>query len=594
MIPVPQRPKELLQSTWQMECATWPANWQGSGRALASGEIEQLKRQACRCSDWPALRCETEFLPSGYHNIEFMGACFLSTQRGETTIEGVSKPCGLSNATLHEVWVGPGVFVRDCFLLSRLWISEACQLVSNGRICGTEKGWAQAWTMNFGNELGGRPCEALPELTLAMAEYRCQKGLQDETWASEAQAVWQACAKPYSICGRGVRIFNTPLVRDVFLGAYTCVDSALRLEQVVSLSVSDEPVAVGAGAQIKQAILQWGSKVVGSAQVNSSIVGEQSSVENAAMVESSYIGPNNHLGKGEVTACLLGPFVGLHHQSLLIGVVWPEGRGNVGYGANIGSNHTGKAPDQEFFPGEGCFFGIGTTLKFPAHLRKSPYSIFSSGVTVLAQKVEMPFSLINSRSELEGGSPALNEIFPGWVLGENLYALLRNELKFKQRNKARRFQLDPRWLREDTALLMLEAWQNCSRCSGRAWYDARHLPELGKNVLSEGSRLKAVELYGRFITFFALGQVLGLGGEKGDLQRWPAWLAEQGLPAQDMAVLKQLYGEELRRQALDISASKAKDFTRGRQIIADYDAVHPSLESDPVVLWAEKRYKDFV
>ena len=401
--------------------------------------------------------------------------------------------------------------------------------------------------------------------------------------------------------GQGVRIFNTPLVRDVFLGGHTQVDSALRLEQVVSLSGADEAVFIGAGAQLEKVILQWGSKVLESAQIKTSVLGEQSSMAHAAMIESSYIGPNNHLGKGEVTSCLLGPFVGLHHQSLLIGVVWPEGRGNVGYGANIGSNHTGKAPDQEFFPGEGCFFGIGTTIKFPAHLQKSPYSIFSSGLTVLAQRVEMPFSLFNSRSELmESGSPALNEIFPGWVLGENLYALLRNELKFKQRNKARRFQLDSRWLREDSALMMLAAWKTCTRLSGRTWYDARHCPELGKNVLSEASRQKAVELYGRFITFYALGQVLGLGpgsaqGSEAtvDLQKWEAWLVEQGLPAQDLILLKQLYGAELQRQCLDIVASKTKDFDRGRKIMADYDAVHPSLESDSVVQWAKKRARDF-
>lgn len=31
--------------------------------------------------------------------------------------------------------------------------------------------------------------------------------------------------------------------------------------------------------------------------------------------------------------------------------LWPEGRGNVAYGANVGSNHTGKLADQEAVPG---------------------------------------------------------------------------------------------------------------------------------------------------------------------------------------------------------------------------------------------------
>jgi hypothetical protein len=45
-------------------------------------------------------------------------------------------------------------------------------------------------------------------------------------------------------------------------------------------------------------------------------------------------------------AVLRRPFVGFHHQALLIATIWPSGRGNVSHGASVGSNHTGKAPDQ--------------------------------------------------------------------------------------------------------------------------------------------------------------------------------------------------------------------------------------------------------
>jgi hypothetical protein len=140
------------------------------------------------------------------------------------------------------------------------------------------------------------------------------------------------------------------------------------------------------------------------------------------------------VAEGELTASLFGPFVGFHHQSLLIAALWPSGRGNVGYGANIGSNHTGKAPDQEVRPGEGTFFGLATSIKFPFNMAKSPYSIIASGVTCMPQKLEMPFSLINSPSEnITGLSNSINEIIPAWMLTNCMYALLRNESKFKSR-----------------------------------------------------------------------------------------------------------------------------------------------------------------
>ena len=80
---------------------------------------------------------------------------------------------------------------------------------------------------------------------------------------------------------------------------------------------------------------------------------EHSSLEDNGVVVDSLIGSNSHIAKGEITACYVGPFVGMHHQSLLIGILWPLGRGNVGYGSNVGSNHTGRIPDQETSVGEG-------------------------------------------------------------------------------------------------------------------------------------------------------------------------------------------------------------------------------------------------
>jgi hypothetical protein len=76
---------------------------------------------------------------------------------------------------------------------------------------------------------------------------------------------------------------------------------------------------------------------------------------------------------------LVGPFIGIHHASLVIACTWPMGRGNVSYGAMLGANHTGRVNDQEFLSGEGCFYGLGVKLKFPFNTIEAPYSLFSGG-----------------------------------------------------------------------------------------------------------------------------------------------------------------------------------------------------------------------
>jgi len=52
-----------------------------------------------------------------------------------------------------------------------------------------------------------------------------------------------------------------------------------------------------------------------------------------------------------------------------------------------GANHTGRSNDQEAFPGEGCFFGMGSSVKFPFNALNSPYTLVAAGTAVLAQKV---------------------------------------------------------------------------------------------------------------------------------------------------------------------------------------------------------------
>ena len=72
-----------------------------------------------------------------------------------------------------------------------------------------------------------------------------------------------------------------------------------------------------------------------------------------------------------------------------------------------------------------------------------PPATVSRGVTTLPQRIRFPFSLINTPGEaLPGVSPAYNEIIPGWVLSDNLFALKRNEGKYSMRNKARRSHFD--------------------------------------------------------------------------------------------------------------------------------------------------------
>jgi hypothetical protein len=340
---------------------------------------------------------------------------------------------------------------------------------------------------------------------------------------------------------------------------------------------------------------------------------EHTHVERHGMLTDSLLGPNSGVAEGEVTASLCGPFVGFHHQSLLIASFWPAGKGNVGYGANVGSNHTSKAPDQELWPGEGTFFGLGSCIKFPADLTRAPYTIIASGVTTLPQRMAIPFALINSPSEaIPGISPAYNEIFPGWVLSDNIYTVKRNEGKYQKRNKARRAQFDFRVFRPDVVDDMIRTRQQLSDAAGKTrWHDTAGQPVytdyeirgLGKNFMREAARLQGIIAYTFYIQYYAMrglwdrlqdrkctaadaDEVLTKAAQAGPDDS--TWAHQQGILAAEMGdmdvagLLERLVVAQ-EKMCADVRISKEKDDIRGARIIPDYTVAHTPASKDGFV-----------
>ncbi len=202
----------------------------------------------------------------------------------------------------------------------------------------------------------------------------------------------QFSEKERTVIGRGARVCNISSLEDSHLGDSVCVEN---------------------GALARDCIFE-----------NNSVATDN------AIVKSSYIGSFSHIGEAEVSSSLIGPLVQIHHHCLLISALWAEGRGNVGYGANVGSNHTGRMPDQEITPGLGQFFGLGCSVKFPANFTEAPFTMIATGVVCESQRLKFPFSLIKNGEGFAG----LNEVIPGWVYSKNIYGVYRSIYKWDKRS----------------------------------------------------------------------------------------------------------------------------------------------------------------
>ncbi len=598
---------ELIEIAAGLKKSDAPSRLFASGvRPLAKKEIDALLALGNVCSDWTSIKVAAGFRTDFIRGNAFSGACVLGVFSGapREAAPGVVLPSGIYGGAIVESEIGDECLVRDCGLIARCVVAGGAVVfrvdeLSAAPGCAFGNGLA----IPVGKETGGREVTMCAELDVGLAA-RIALGRGDagflKAYGEAAARYRDAVTCDFGFVGGGAVVRNTRAVRNAFVGAGALVDGATLVENCTILSGPEERTEVSHGAVLRDSCLQWGCEVTTGAIVTGSLLTEHSRAERHAKVAASVVGPNTAIAEGEVTSCLVGPFTGLHHQSLLIAALWPAGRGNVGSGADVGSNHTSRAPDQEIFCGEGVFFGLGTNVKFPADFSRAPYSIVATGVDTLPQKVEFPFSLIAAPSRTQPDlSPAFNEIFPGWVLSDNVYMLLRNEEKWRTRNRAKRIDIELSVFRPEIADLMAEARKRLRGVAEtRPVYTDRDIPGLGKNFLTEEARLAGLAAYEFYLEYYAVGGLFDRLRETGatgaaaiysrrtDDSRWEhrrALLAREGWDKRSVKENLLRLMEIVEKIAADVFRAKAKDDERGARIMPDYSAAAVTARDDGLV-----------
>ncbi len=583
-------------------------------KPLTPAQIKTLERLGNRCGNWKQIKVAKGFKPERVRGNHFQGEIVLGEFTGTVELtSGVEHDTGIYNAHLSNCTILHNALILNVGQIANYLVGESTVLWDSGVIAVTgNTSFGNGVELSLAIETGGREVLAYDSITVpiadALATTRADKAFQAQARELVTAHIGKITGTR-GVIAEGARIVRTPKILNTFVGPFAVIDNARAVLNTTILSNKEESTRISEGAWVRDAIVQWGCEVTTMAIVDASVLTEHSHVERHGKVTQSLIGPNTGIAEGEVTASLVGPFVGFHHQALLIAALWPEGKGNVGYGANVGSNHTAKAPDQELWAGEGTFFGLSVNVKFPSNFSESPYSILATGVSALPQKVSFPFSLINTpSSSYEGVSPAYNEIMPGWVLSDNIYTVKRNEGKYMKRNKAKRSRFVFEVFRPDIVDRMIDARARLSNVkTAKPLYTDKDVKGLGKSYLLEENRTRGIEAYTFYIKYYALlglkRRIEALATAKQPIHT-NRLLTESTTDARwehERKILNQELGQNatvadlLRRLstmqeqvAKDVQESKAKDDQRGVRIIDDYAAAHPSAEQDGFVkeTWA--------
>lgn len=323
--------------------------------------------------------------------------------------------------------------------------------------------------------------------------------------------------KDITIIGSHCIIRDTPTVRAVCMHPHSTILAASSVSDSLLFPHSQ----ISNHSVVDNVTLQWNATIQSNSHVTQSMLMEYASVGPHSLIHSTVLGPDAHASAGEIHHSILGPNTNAHHQSLLISTLWMLGRGNVGYGANVGSNHTGRMPDQEICVGEGIFWGLSTVIKFPLDLSASPYTIIAAGITMPPQqRIAMPFSLITHNHENQNNNTITTSfnplaIVPGWVWLHSPYTVVRSEIKFRARRKAVRHGYYTAWniWRPDIIQIMIRARQFLQTTTSQ--HPSTTLPSqsqkkltsnpfLGVCGLTENAQKQGIVAYTECIQLFAL------------------------------------------------------------------------------------------
>jgi hypothetical protein len=537
-----------------------------AARPLAPGEISDLRHNGCTAASWELVRVVDGCPLDGVRNVSFGGHCLIG-------LGDAAWPAPvLDRVRLENAWVGRGVAMRDVGMVRSAVVSgPGTELLAVTLVqCTGTRSFGLGEPIVFAPGNGRRALPALPGIWSTDLEPLARLPLEAPArtgYLSRCRDIAISWHGDFCCIGPDTVLVGCGIVEDSAL-SHVRAEMAPRICRSVLAGEPGRPAALRVPGVVERTVAGPGAEIATGACTDLVFLAEASWARDGARVHSSIIAPNSGVGSGELRYSFLGPFVGFSHEALCIAAFWPGGRGNVSYGANVGSNHTGRAADQEYWGGEGVFHGLDCAIKYPADTTRAPYTLIASGVVCLPQRLEFPFSLVNAPGHAAPGlPPAYNELVPGWQFGANLYGLLRSEAKFAERNRARYEPLEVQVLRgewrpliEDAIIRIeaaLAAEPEGTLDSGEGYHTDRTLRGAGKNYVRRSALAQAVKHY-----------------------QWGLELIAFFDPAER---LPHHSGEMPPRILADIEATRRRDDGRGARIIPDYAEIHGTADDDPLV-----------
>jgi len=398
-------------------------------RSLSAEEITRLTGRRCSCDNWSNVQVADGFDPSKVKSTHFSGNVKLGVFEKEVVFSGgVTKPAGISNATIHNCTIGNNVYISQIRNYIANYAIEDDVVVENVDMLAVEgeSSFGNGTEVAVVNEAGGREIPIYDHLSAhtayIIAFYR-HRPKAIENLQKMIAAYTKSVTSSIGLVAAGAKLINCRIIKNVKVGPASVVEAVNRLDNGSINSCREDPAYIGPGVSAENVICCSGCEVTDGTLINKCFVGQGAVLARQYSAENSVFFANCQCLEGEACSVFAGPYTVTHHKSTLL-IAGLFSFFNAGSGTNQ-SNHVYKlGPVHQGVVERGSKTASDSYMLWPAKV--GAFSVVVGKHYGHPETSDLPFSYLtedNSQSVL--------------VPGTNLrkIGLVRDEKKWPKRDR---------------------------------------------------------------------------------------------------------------------------------------------------------------
>ena len=315
-------------------------------RALSAEEIAKLTSQGCSCDDWSNVQVAEGFDAGKVKSTHFSGETKLGVFEKQVSFAGgVTKPAGISNATIYNCTIGNNVYINHIRNYIANYIIEDDVVIENVDLLAVEgeSSFGNGVEVTVVNEAGGREIPIYDNLSAhtayIIAFYRHRPKVIEKLQKMIA-AYTKSVTSSMGLLAAGAKLINCRIIKNVKVGPCSTIEGVDKLENGSVNSCPEDPVYIGPRVIAEDFIACSGSKITDGTIICKCFVGQGTVSAKQYSAENSVFFANCGGFHGEACAIFAGPYTVTHHKSTLL-IAGLFSFLNAGSGTNQ-SNHMYK------------------------------------------------------------------------------------------------------------------------------------------------------------------------------------------------------------------------------------------------------------